>query len=186
VTLLAPTPRTTNDCGTNVAPVLAPIGNKFVHQGQTLTFTNSATDSEAPPQVLTFSLDAGAPLAAQIDPGTGLFTWSTVGVPAPSTNFATVRVADNGTPSLSDFETVGIVVLAPLNIGSLSRTGDQLTLRWETIPGQIYGVEYKNDLNASTWTPLDNGVTASGSSLSVTVSVNGPPPRRFYRVHLVQ
>src|SRR5262249_6644741 len=51
-----PTPAAANNCGTggNTAPVLAPIGNKLVHQGQTLTFTNSATDAEAPPQILTF------------------------------------------------------------------------------------------------------------------------------------
>src|SRR6185369_5891250 len=74
--LSAPTPRLANNCpgGNNTPPVLAPIGNKFVHQGQTLHFTASAMDTDLPAQTLTFSLDSGAPLAASITTG-GSFSW---------------------------------------------------------------------------------------------------------------
>src|SRR5205807_6095837 len=89
----------------NTAPTLAPISNKFVHQGETVSFTASATDSDVPMQTLTFSLDPGAPAAANINASSGLFTWPTTGVPAPATNVVTVRVTDNGSPSLDDSKT---------------------------------------------------------------------------------
>src|SRR5207302_1871699 len=82
-----PTPQLVITCsGGNTAPVLGPIGNRSVHQGQTLTFTATATDAEAPPQILSFSLDAGAPVVAHINASSGLFSWPTAGVPAPSSN----------------------------------------------------------------------------------------------------
>jgi hypothetical protein len=186
VMLAVSTPRAANTCPNgNTAPVLAPIGNKFVHQGQTLSFTAQATDSEAPPQALTFSLDAGAPAGASITSG-GFFTWSTAGAPAPSTNLITVRVGDNGSPSLDDSETLTLVVLAPLSFNVVSLTASQLRLSWEMAPGQTYQVEYKDNLNAANWTPLDSTPTAAGNSLSVTVNVSGPPQQRFYRVRPVQ
>ena len=187
LSLSNPTPRLSNVCPfANTAPVLAAIGNKFVHQGQTLSFTASATDAESPPQVLTFSVDPGAPAAAHIS-ASGLFNWSTIGVPAPSTNVMTVRVTDNGSPSLDDSELITVVVLTPLSFSQLSRTDTQLTLHWQTAPGETYRIEYKDDLNAGSWTPLpgSENLPAAGSSLSVTVNMSGPPHQRFYRVRPV-
>ncbi len=51
----------------NRVPVLAPIGNKTLKQGSTLTFTASASDSDLPKNTLTFSLVAGAPAGATIN-----------------------------------------------------------------------------------------------------------------------
>jgi hypothetical protein len=193
VFLPTPTPRAANICPSgNTAPVLAPIGNKFVHQGQTLSFTAGATDADVPSQTLTFGLDGGAPAAAHINGSSGLFTWPTVGVPAPSTNLMTVRVTDNGTPSLDDSELIAVVVLAPLNFSQLNRTGNQLTFGWQAAPNQTYRVEYKDDLSAGgAWTTLPGSENLStvGGSLSVTVDVTDPPHplhNRFYRVELVQ
>src|SRR5207245_1372795 len=76
VSMPSPTPRAPNSCG-NRPPVLDSIGNKIVHRGQTVTFTASATDPDYPPQTLTFSLDAGAPTGASINPSSGLFIWPT-------------------------------------------------------------------------------------------------------------
>jgi hypothetical protein len=60
----------------NAAPVLAAIGNKSVDELVPLTFTATATDANAPPQALTFSLDAGFPAGASITTG-GAFSWTT-------------------------------------------------------------------------------------------------------------
>ena len=49
----------------------------------TLTFTNTATDADVPAQNLTFSLDAGAPDGAEIDPVTGVFTWTPTPAQSP-------------------------------------------------------------------------------------------------------
>jgi hypothetical protein len=88
-----------------VAPVLAPIGDQAVILGHTLTFT--ATASDANDDVLAFSLDAGAPEGATIDPITGAFTWTPS---ATGVYSATVRVTDDGQPPLDDAETVLITV----------------------------------------------------------------------------
>ena len=98
----------------NVAPVLAPIGNKSAPVGIALTFTATATDADLPANTLAFSLDTGAPTGASINSGTGAFTWT------PATgqvggNSVTVRVTDNGTPPLSSSETITVTVVSAPN-----------------------------------------------------------------------
>jgi hypothetical protein len=182
ITMPVPTPRAANSCGTgNTAPVLAAIGDKYVHQGQTLSFTAHATDADVPAQTLTFTLDPGAPAGASISAG-GNFTWSTVGVTAPSTHSLTVRVSDNGVPNLNDSETISVGVLVPLHFNTVSLSGTQLTLSWERAIGQTYVVEYKDDLNPGPWTTLSATQTTAGNNLTVSVSTSGPPAHRFYRV----
>src|SRR5205823_5723823 len=82
----------------NTAPVLAHIGNKTVDEGNLLTFVATANDANVPAQVLTFTLDPGAPAGASIDPVTGLFTWTPIEAQGPSTNSVTIRVTDDGIP----------------------------------------------------------------------------------------
>ncbi len=94
----------------NQAPVLAAIGNKSVIEGSLLTFTASATDADLPANNLTFSLDAGAPTGATINPTTGEFNWMPGELERPTVYFVTVRVTDDETPGLDDFETVNIAV----------------------------------------------------------------------------
>jgi hypothetical protein len=91
---------------TNPGPTLAPIGNQTALVGQLLTFTASATHPN-PNAILTFSLDAGAPVGAAIDPTTGVFQWT----PSRAGSYTvTVRVTDNGNPAKSAFETIQIAV----------------------------------------------------------------------------
>ena len=58
------------------APTLAPVNDASVNPGQTLTFTNFATDND-PSRTLTFSLGP-APVGASITPATGTFYWVSV------------------------------------------------------------------------------------------------------------
>ena len=97
----------------NAAPVLSPIGNKIAcGPGTTLTFTVTATDADIPANNLTFSLDPGAPAGATIVSSTGVFSWT----PSAFGTFpVTIRVTDNGTPPLSDFEAILITVTAGAN-----------------------------------------------------------------------
>lgn len=89
----------------NDAPILDPVGNQAVYTGETLTFTVSASDVDA--SSLTFSLDPAAPPGATLDAQTGVFTWT----PAASGVYTlTIRVTDDGLPSLEDSETLTITV----------------------------------------------------------------------------
>ncbi|GAA4451131.1 Ig-like domain-containing protein [Novipirellula rosea] len=93
----------------NSAPVLAPIGNKTASEGSLLTFTASATDSDLPANALTFSLSGTVPAGAAIDGSTGVFTWTPSSTQSGSYSFDVV-VTDNGTGSLSDNETISVLV----------------------------------------------------------------------------
>ena len=93
----------------NQAPVLAAIGNKSVDEGSPLTFTAAATDPNLPANNLSFSLDFGA-VGATINPSTGEFSWTPSGGTSPGDHTVTVRVTDDGVPSLDDFETITITV----------------------------------------------------------------------------
>lgn len=95
----------------NSPPVLAAIGNKTVKKDSLVTFVSSATDSDVPPNTLSFSLGAGAPAGASINANTGVFTWT----PSKNQNSGDysvkVRVTDNVSPVQSDSETITITVL---------------------------------------------------------------------------
>jgi len=60
----------------NGPPVLAPIANTNVALGGTLTFTANAHNTDGSANALIFSLDPDAPDGADIDPDTGVFTWT--------------------------------------------------------------------------------------------------------------
>jgi VCBS repeat-containing protein len=94
----------------NQAPILGAIGNKTVQVGQTLSFTVTATDADLPANLLTLSSSA-VPTGATFDANTGLFSWApTVGQVGDVS--LTFTVTDNGTPQLSDSETITLTVTA--------------------------------------------------------------------------
>lgn len=85
------------------------ITNRTGNEGEAIMFQALARDSDVP-SVLTFSLDAGAPDGASIDPVTGVFTWTPTEVQGPGSYPITVRVTDNGEPPLSDALTFTVTV----------------------------------------------------------------------------
>ena len=175
------TPRLPNflAASSNVAPVLDPIGNKVIYFGQTLSFTATASDSDLPAQVLTFSLDPTPPAGASIT-GAGGFTFTPTGT---GTNFISVRVTDSGAPALSDFEIITVEVLEGPSLTTSLRSGNNFELNWGTRAGKKYAVDYKDDLNASVWTPLWTN-TAAGNSLSFTNATTNAL-QRFFRIRTV-
>ncbi|HTK70456.1 MAG TPA: putative Ig domain-containing protein [Candidatus Eisenbacteria bacterium] len=94
----------------NQAPVLNPIGNMVAcGPGTAVTFTATATDADIPSNLLTFSLDPGAAPGATIGAVSGVFSWNPQ---SPGSFPFTIRVTDNGSPPLSDSETITITVAA--------------------------------------------------------------------------
>ena len=96
----------------NAAPALSPISNQTVRAGETLIVPVSASDPDFPANVLTFSLEPGAPAGALINSASGIIQWTTPSSVQPATNVFRVRVTDNGTPSASDTKTFIVVVNA--------------------------------------------------------------------------
>jgi len=91
----------------NVAPVLDPIGAKSVNELELLTFTATASDTDLPPQTLTFSLGVGAPAGASINSATGVFTWTPTEAHGPSVYTIRIIVSDG---SLQDYEDITVTV----------------------------------------------------------------------------
>ena len=83
----------------NTAPVLPSQTSRVVNELTLLTVTNTATDAQSPPQVLSYSLQ-NAPAGASIDTN-GVITWTPAQTQSPSTNTITTVVTDNGIPPLS-------------------------------------------------------------------------------------
>ena len=156
----------------NDAPVLGAIGARTVNEGSPLIFTASATDPDLPNNTLTFSLDSGAPAGASIDPVTGAFTWT----PRDNGTFlVTVRVRDDGSASLDDFETIQITShnVAP----SAQIVG---TPAIKVLPGDAVNLSAlvtdpgANDTHTFAWSVTKNGNPfASGTDANLTFTPDG-------------
>jgi len=99
----------------NNPPSLAAISNRIILAGRTLIITNSATDADSPPQVLTYSLvgPPPPPSGAAINPSSGIFQWRPAVPQADTTNLLNVRVTDSGLPSMSATQSFFVTVNRP-------------------------------------------------------------------------
>lgn len=166
-----------------VPPVLTLIPDATIHAGSTLIFTNSVTDPNVPPAVLTFSLDPGYPPGATITPATGVFTWTPTDAQA-GTNDISVRLTDNGYPNLSDAQTFAVVVVPRLAILSITPSRNAVTIIWSSVPGETYRAQFKDNLSQTTWSNLSPDVTAT--DVTATNTDTGATGKcRFYRVIIV-
>src|SRR5207247_2538198 len=162
----------------NSAPVLSAIGDQIAIARTQLTFTNSATRSEVPPEAIDFSL-VSAPGGVTLDPSSGVLTRTPTEAEGPSTNLITVKVTDNGAPELSDTKSFTVVVTEANSAPVLSAIGDQiafagaqLTLTNSATDGDVPAnmLTYSLDPSAPagafidpenglfTWTPATNQV----------------------------
>jgi regulation of enolase protein 1 (concanavalin A-like superfamily) len=181
--MTTPTPRLPNTLGGgNTPPQLAFIADTIVTLGQTLRFTASATDAESPPQTLSFSLEGTVPSGAAIGATSGLFTWTPTAQQSPGTNALTVRATDSGTPPLSATRNFTVVVVGPPRLSGITPPlNGVVTLTLPAIAGKTYRVEYKNNLNDTSWTPLGGNRPAASATLTITDNL-GAQPQRFYQV----
>ena len=175
----------------NDAPMLAAVADRTLNEGSTLTITNSASDADLPPNVLTFSLIAG-PSGATLT-SAGVLTWSTTESDGPSTNVFTVRVTDNGSPNLSDTRSFTVVVqevntaptLAPvgnrtINEGSsltITNLATDIDLPTNTLSFTLLNAPSGATVTSNgivTWTP-PSGYLPSSNTVTVRVADDGAP-----------
>ncbi len=192
-----PTPRSANYLFTpNAPPAIGLIGDKSVDEGSALNIAVSATDTNVPAQTLTYLLDAGAPSGASLNSGSGLFQWTPTEAQGPGIYPVTVRVTDNGSPSLNATQSFTVTVrevnnapaLAPLN-GRTVNEGTTLlvtnsavdpdsipqTLTFSLDPGFPTGMSIAPASGVIAWTPVEaQGPGTYG--ITVRVTDDGDPP----------
>jgi hypothetical protein len=163
------------------APTLAPVNDASLNPGQTLTFTNFATDND-PSRTLTFSLGP-APVGASITPTTGIFHWRPPVSAAGTSNFVQIVVSDDNSPPLTDSNSFAIFVnaLGPVALTPLGYSNGQFTLSIDGPAGPDYVVESSTTL--LDWTRLaTNTPTALPFSFTDTNGLRAH--YQFYRVQL--
>jgi hypothetical protein len=176
----------------NTSPVIGAVGATTVTEGNTLSFSVGATDSDIPANALNFSLGAGAPSGASISSG-GTFSWTPSEQQGPGSYSITVQVSDNGTPGLSASQTFSVSVdelnsppvLAPVGSQSVNEGSPlsvTLTASDSDLPAQALtfslgaGAPEGASLSTGglfTWTPTE----AQGPgvySITFAVTDNGP------------
>lgn len=91
----------------NTAPSIATVPDVHVLEGETVQGALAVSDDQN--DRLTFGLESG-PAGFLLDPNTGKFTWVTGEAHGPATHPVTVRVQDDGSPTLGSTRTFNIVV----------------------------------------------------------------------------
>jgi len=164
----------------NSAPVLQPIGDQTVHFGIPLSLQAVATDADLPTNTLTFSLDQ-APTNVTINATNGSITWtadqSQVGL-----HPITIRVTDNGSPSLSATNTFQVNVMGEGSRLDIQRrpSGEmQLTMTGDT--GHSY--ELQKSSNLTNWDKLFEFMAPFPPYVDIGAETNA---LRFYRLKLIQ
>ena len=166
---------------TNTAPTLDPIANQTVNVGQTVAFTASATDTNQPPQTLTFALLSGA-TNATLNTNSGAFSFRPLVTQANSTNNFSLKVSDNGTPSLSATQSFAVVVnpLTAPTVSDVSVVGGQFSFSISGQSGPDYAVE--TSTNLTQWSTAF--ITNSPALPLNWTDTNAAAPMRFYRLKL--
>lgn len=178
------TPRTNNVIVSNAfAPVLAQPANRVVNEGAFVTFTNTSTDADLPPQQRTYSL-VGAPEGAQLDPLTGVFTWQTTETDGPGLYSITVVVSDNGAPPLTDNKTFTITVNESNSAPTIGFIANQSTYAGTRVSVSIPALDA--DLPAQTFTysivsgPTGATVNAAGLFTWTPTIAQAPSTNTIY------
>ncbi len=165
----------------NTPPVLAAITNRTVNAGQTVAFTASATDTNTPTQTLTFALLAGV-TNATLNTNSGAFSFRPLVTQANSTNNFTLKVSDNGTPSLSATQSFAVFVnpLTQTGFSNVSVAGGQFSFSISGQSGPDYAVE--TSTNLSQWSNVF--ITNSPALPFLWTDTNSAVPMRFFRIKL--
>jgi len=166
---------------TNTAPTLAPIANQTVNVGQTVAFTANATDTNQPPQTLTFALLAGA-TNATLNTNNGAFSFRPLVTQANSTNNFTLKVADNGTSSMSATQSFTVTVnpLTQPSFSNISAAGGQFSFNVSGQSGPDYTIETSTNLTQWSNFFITNSPALPFNWTDATAS----SPQRFYRIKL--
>ena len=167
---------------TNHAPALTPVSDQTVNAGVTVTVTNLASDVDAPPQTLAFSL-LNAPATASLNSSSGVVSWRPPVSAANTTNLISVAVTDGGMPALSATNNFHVIVnpLPPPAISSITTSGPVIKLSANGLQGPDYTI--LTSTNLTSWQAV---FTTNSPALPFTFNYtnSGNEVDRFFRIQL--
>jgi O-glycosyl hydrolase len=166
----------------NTPPVIGAVPKQTVNVGVTLLVTNTASDSDLPPQTLTFSPANAFPANATLNSSNGIFSWRPLVAQANTTNVIHIQVTDNGSPNLSATNCFQVVVNAITNpvLSSLSLSQGQASMTASGPEGPDYTLW--TSTNLINWQKLFT--TYSPVTPFTLIDTNSTSPARFYRIQI--
>ncbi len=166
-------------------PALTPVASQTINAGFTLIITNTATDTNPPPQTLAFSLlnaPTNATLTSLNNNPNAVFTWRPLVNQANTTNPIAVKVINNGTClSATNSFTVKVNPLAQPTVSSITVSGRQASLVVTGAVGPDYTLWASTNLTG--WQVLFTSNSPATPVTLVDTNFNAQTIR-FYRIQL--
>ncbi|MGH8502488.1 MAG: chitobiase/beta-hexosaminidase C-terminal domain-containing protein [Gammaproteobacteria bacterium] len=165
----------------NTPPSLNPIGNKSIAGGQTLRFTVTASDPDAPPALSV----SGLPSGASFNSSTGVFNWTPpADASAASPYTVTFTATDAADTRLTDSKTISITVTTAggdgQNIPPAPVQGCSTVPQAGTLTGRLRAIDSDNSpnelifsLDSSTPNYAGPVTTAHGAEVSLIDTTTG-------------
>jgi hypothetical protein len=173
-----------DDISLVASPMLIVPPAQTIYAGQTLTVTNSATNSVFPNSTFTFAL-LSDPTNIFLNTSNGVLTWTPAIAQTPSTNTISVEVTDNNVPPLNTTNSFVVQVLLPpsLNIAASAQpSNDSFQLTFSTGSNTTWQIEASTNL--SSWLPLSTNTVGTSGTILFTDLLATNYPWRFYRAVL--
>lgn len=188
----------------NGPPSLTQIPDSAGGELTSIVITNVATDTDFPQQVLTYSLEPGAPVGAVIDPVTGVFSWTPTEAQGPGNYTISVRVTDDGSPPLNDIKTFilsinevnsapAIAVIPDWVVHAESAVSFTVAATDTDLPtnhltfsldaGAATGANINSENGHFTWTPTDSNIGTN--QFTITVTDDGLPNLSDFKIFKV-
>jgi hypothetical protein len=148
----------------NSAPILPAQTNRTILELTTLLVTNTATDSDIPANVLSYSL-VDPPDGAVID-ANGVIAWTPVEAQGPSTNLITTVATDDGAPAWRATNTFTVFVASTNSAPVLPAQADRTIAELSAVV--VTNAATDADLPANTLT-----YSLAGAPAGATISAAG-------------
>jgi hypothetical protein len=148
----------------NTPPVLPVQGTRTVNPLAALVVTNTATDVDAPPQTLTYTLTSTVTGTNKpvINPTNGVITWTPDVSQSGTSNTLTTIVTDHGVPPLSATNSFAVIVNPLPDIGSVTATNGGFLLTWYAPTNDLFQVQFTDSLVPVNWQSFSNIVAYTG------------------------
>jgi glucuronoarabinoxylan endo-1,4-beta-xylanase len=166
---------------TSIPPTLAPVANQTVNAGVTLLVTNTATDPDSPPNILTFNPGNTFPSGATLNSSSGVFSWRPLVGQANTTNVIQVQAIDSGSGLIGtgSFNIIVNTVTNPV-VASINSSQGQVSMTVNGPQGPDYTVLTSSNLVS--WQALFTTNSPPMPFTFATTNLNNPA--EFYRLQI--